>query len=54
VDRDSIDGMLALLAGYFLTQQHEPVPASSPWVRAHQRWYGEVAWHWLSTRRGWQ
>ena len=54
VDRDSIDGMLALLAGYFLTQQHEPVPASSPWVRAHQRWYGEVAWNWLSTRRGWQ
>jgi Ser/Thr protein kinase RdoA (MazF antagonist) len=50
----SIDGMLAILAGYFLTQQHEPVPASSPWVRLHQRWYGEVAWNWLSTRRGWQ
>lgn len=54
LDPDSIDGMLAIMAGYFLTQQHEPVPASSPWVRLHQRWYGKVAWNWLSTRRGWQ
>lgn len=53
VDPDDVDALLALLAGFFLERAAQPVPNSSPYLRAHQRWYGDAAWSWLSTRRGW-
>jgi hypothetical protein len=46
--------VLALLVGYFLKSADDPVPATSPYLREHQRWQGEVCWHWLCERRGWQ
>lgn len=48
-----IDRVLALLTGYFLRQQDEPVPPASPYLRQHQAWCGAVTWSWLSERRGW-
>ena len=53
VPADSIDVVLALVTGYFLRQAEEPVPPTSPHLRDHQRWQGEVCWDWLSERRGW-
>ncbi len=53
VDPDALDGFLALLTGYWLVAQHDPVPPTSPWIRRHQRWYGTVGWQWLRERRGW-
>lgn len=49
----SIDRVLALLVGYFLKSSDDPVPPTSPFLRDHQRWQGEVCWHWLCERRGW-
>jgi hypothetical protein len=45
--------VLALLAGYFLKSASDPVPPTSPHLREHQRWQGEVCWDWLCERRGW-
>ncbi len=53
VPPEAIDRMLALLVGYFLKSADDPVPATSPFIRDHQRWQGEVCWHWLCERRGW-
>jgi hypothetical protein len=53
VRADHVDVLLALAAGYFLASADEPVPPTSPHLRAHQRWYGEACWSWLSQRRGW-
>jgi hypothetical protein len=53
VPAESIDVVLALVTGYFLRQSEEPVPPTSPYMRAHQRWQGEVCWAWLAERRGW-
>lgn len=53
VPAESVDIMLALYVGYFLTQCQQPVPPTSPHVRDHQRWQGEVCWQWLAERRGW-
>jgi serine/threonine protein kinase len=53
VPAESIDIVLALLVGYFLRQADEPVPPTSPHLRDHQRWQGEVCWDWLARRRGW-
>lgn len=50
---ESIDCFLALLAGLFLASADTPVPPTSPHLRDHQRWQGEVCWQWLSERRGW-
>ncbi len=49
----SIDILLALLTGYFLRQSDEPVPPTSPHLRDHQRWQGDVCLEWLAERRGW-
>ncbi|HXH78317.1 hypothetical protein [Nocardioides sp.] len=54
VPPEAIDRVLALLVGYFLKSADDPVPATSPFLREHQRWQGDVCWHWLSERRGWQ
>lgn len=53
VPPEAIDRVLALLVGYFLKSGDDPVPATSPFLREHQRWQGEVCWHWLCERRGW-
>jgi hypothetical protein len=53
VDPDALDINLALYVGYFLTQCELPVPPTSPHIRDHQRWQGEVCWDWLAERRGW-
>lgn len=53
VPRDAVDSALAVLAGYFLHSADQPAPPSSPHLRDHQRWQGEVIWEWLAERRGW-
>ena len=53
VDPETIDIALALYVGYFFTQCELPVPQTSPHLRDHQRWQGEVCWDWLGERRGW-
>ncbi len=53
VDPEAIDINLALYVGYFLAQCELPVPPTSPHLRDHQRWQGEVCWDWLAERRGW-
>jgi hypothetical protein len=50
---ETLDINLALYVGYFLAQCELPVPPTSPHIRDHQRWQGEVCWDWLSERRGW-
>jgi hypothetical protein len=50
---ESVDIVLALLSGYFYRQAQEPVPPTSPYLRDHQRWQGDVCWTWLAERRGW-
>jgi hypothetical protein len=50
---EALDINLALYVGYFLTQCELPVPPTSPHIRDHQRWQGEVCWDWLAERRGW-
>lgn len=54
VDPERIDAVLALLTGYFLGAATGEVPATSPWIRVHQQWYGEVTADWLAQRRGWR
>jgi len=53
VDPDSINTLLALIAGFFLERRDQPVPNSSPYLRVHQSWYAEATWSWLTARRGW-
>jgi aminoglycoside phosphotransferase (APT) family kinase protein len=53
VDPEALDINLALYVGYFFTQAELPAPPTSPHLRDHQRWQGEVCWDWLSERRGW-
>lgn len=53
VPAEQIDIALALLAGYFLKSADDPVPATSPYIRAAQAWQGAAVWRWLSERRGW-
>ena len=53
VDPEAFDINLALYVGYFFSQCEQPVPPTSPHLRDHQRWQGEVCWDWLGERRGW-
>jgi hypothetical protein len=53
VPRDAVDAVLALVTGYFLKTADDPAPPTSPHLRDHQRWQGEVCWDWLCERRGW-
>ena len=50
---DAVDVVLALVTGYFWKSADDPVPTTSPHLRDHQRWQGDVCWAWLSERRGW-
>lgn len=53
VPADDLDAVIALVTGYFLKSAADPVPPTSPFMRVHQRWQGEVCWEWLCERRGW-
>ncbi|QZY30253.1 hypothetical protein [Nocardioides coralli] len=53
VPAEAVDAVLALVTGYFLKSAGDPVPSTSPYLRDHQRWQGEVCWEWLAERRGW-
>ena len=53
VPPESVDVVLALVTGYFWKSADDPVPPSSPHIRDHQRWQGDVCWAWLCERRGW-
>ncbi len=53
VGPEAFDINLALYVGYFFAQSALAVPHTSPHLRDHQRWQGEVCWDWLSERRGW-
>lgn len=53
VPAEHIDIVLALLVGYFFKQRDDPVPSTSPHLRDHQAWQGDVCWAWLCERRGW-
>jgi hypothetical protein len=53
VPAEHIDRVLALLVGYFFRQRDEPAPPTSPYLREHQSWQGDVCWAWLCERRGW-
>ena len=53
VPADDLDAVIALVTGYFLKSSADPVPPTSPFMRVHQRWQGEVCWEWLCERRGW-
>ena len=54
VEPETFDLNLALYVGYFFAQATQPVPPTSPHLRDHQRWQGEVCWEWLCERRGWR
>jgi len=53
VPPDDVDAVLALVIGYFFKSADDPVPPTSPYLRDHQLWQGEVLWRWLCDRRGW-
>ena len=53
VPAEHVDAVLALVIGYFFKSGDDPVPPTSPHIRDHQRWQGEVLWQWLCERRGW-
>jgi Phosphotransferase enzyme family len=50
---EHVDIVLALLTGYYFKHGDQPVPATSPWLRAQQTWMGASSWGWLCERRGW-
>ena len=49
----ALDATLAAMSGYYLTRAAAPPNDAAPTVRTHQRWHGEVALSWLSSRQGW-
>lgn len=53
VPPEALDVVLATVTGYFWKSADDPVPPSSPHLRDHQRWQGDVCWAWLSERRRW-
>lgn len=54
VDPDLVDGLLALLLGYFSWAAVQEHVDTSPHLRTHQAWYRDATWSWLSSRRGWE
>lgn len=49
----ALDCGLAAMLGYYRHSGAEPEIDTSPYLRAHQRYYGELTWRWLSRRQGW-
>jgi hypothetical protein len=50
---DHVDAWLAALCGFMLESDSRPVPASSPALGVHRRWWAAATWAWLAERRGW-
>jgi hypothetical protein len=50
VDPGAIDTLLGVLWPFWADEVSRPVPASSPHLRAHQRWYLDVTAGWLIER----
>lgn len=53
LDPDLVDGVLALLLGYFTWAAGQDPVETSPYLRTHQAWYRDASSSWLSARRGW-
>lgn len=53
LDPDLVDGVLALLLGYFTWAAAQEHVETSPYLRSHQAWFRDATWSWLSDRRGW-
>lgn len=53
VPGESIDIVLALLAGYYFRAADQPAPASSKYLRSAAIEQRDALWNWLSERRGW-
>ena len=51
---DQVDAWLAGLCGFMLEADSRPVPASSPHLGVHRRWWAAATWSWLAQRRGWR
>lgn len=54
VPAEHVDVVLALVLGYFAASANEPVPPTSPHIRAAQAWQRDVIDQWLAERRGWR
>jgi aminoglycoside phosphotransferase (APT) family kinase protein len=52
-DPDTVDAVIAALAGYFTQRSHLPPPPGLPTLRAFQAAQGEIARRWLARRTGW-
>lgn len=50
---DALDAGLAAFLGYYLYAGAQPEIDTSPEVRNHQRYYGELTLRWLARRQGW-
>jgi hypothetical protein len=53
VPGDHVDAWLAALCGFMVEADEHPVPASSPFLGVHRRWWAAATWSWLARRRGW-
>ncbi|MDN5745910.1 MAG: hypothetical protein L0H31_12395 [Nocardioidaceae bacterium] len=53
VPAEQIDIALALILAHFTVSAAQPVPSTSPHIRAAQAWQRDVIDDWLSERRGW-
>jgi hypothetical protein len=51
---EHVDAWLAALCGYMVEADTRPVPATSPHLGTHRRWWAAATWCWLAARRGWQ
>ena len=50
---EALDAGLAAILGYYRYSGARPEIDNSPFVRGHQRYYGELASRWLARRQGW-
>lgn len=53
VTDELLDSALAAIGGFYVSSGAKPEIETSPALRAHQRYYGELTLRWLSQRRGW-
>ncbi len=53
VPDDEVDSFVAALGGFMAEADLRPVPANSPHLGTHRRWWAAACWSWLAARRGW-
>jgi hypothetical protein len=53
VPDDQLDSFVAALGGFMAEADLRPVPANSPHLGTHRRWWAAACWSWLADRRGW-